>query len=321
MSASAARTVVDRTRERLGKVGVWLAPPTLRVASAAVERWAASRIEGLGYGSLWSGETIGGKEAFAHHGVLLAATGKLVVGTGIANVWARHGATMHAGAATLAEAYPGRFVLGVGVSHPRLAEQSGQDYGRPLRRMLDYLDEMDAAIDGSPRPPEPFPRLLAALRPRMMGLARERADGAQPFLVPVEHTARARETLGPGKLLVPHQAVILDSDPVRARATARSSFEVSRDPSSVYAQNFRSLGYGDEDLAGGLSDRLVDAVFAWGDETAIATRVREHLDAGADHVLVHPLTRERLLAQPDAGDVSVAVGQLERLAPALLSGF
>lgn len=321
MSTSAGRTVVDRTRERLGRVGVWLAPPTLRVASAAAERRAASRIEGLGYGSLWSGETIGGKEVFAHSAVLLAATQRLVIGTGIANIWARHGAAMHAGAATLAEAYPGRFVLGIGVSHPHLVQQSGQNYGRPLQRMRDYLDQMDAAIDGSPRPSEPFPRLLAALRPKMMGLARERTDGAQPFLVPVEHTARARETLGPDKLLVPHQAVILASDPVQARATARASFALNRDPSSVYAQNLRSFGYGDEDLTAGLSDRLVDAIFAWGDETAIAKRIQEHLDAGADHVLVHPLTRDHLLTQPAVDDVSVAVDQLERLAPALLPGF
>lgn len=317
MQTPTAQTTVERTRERLGRVGVWLAPPTLRVAPADAERRAASRIEALGYGSLWSGEAIGGKEAFAHHGILLAATRSLMIGTGIANLWARHGAAMHAGAATLAEAYPGRFILGVGVSHPHLAERAGHDYGRPLQRMRDYLDQMDAATDGSPRPPEAFPRVLAALRPRMLELSRERADGAHPFLVPVEHTSRARQVLGPGKLLVPHQAVVLEADPARARAIARANFGASQDPSSAYARNLKNLGYSDDDLSDGLSDRLLDALIAWGDEAAIERRVREHLDAGADHVLIHPLTSERALTQPGPQDLPAILGHLERLAPAL----
>lgn len=310
---TAPAQVVEAARKRLGRVGVWLAPRTLGVVAADVERVAAARIEALGYGSLWSGETIGGKETFAHHGVLLAATRTLVIGTGIANLWARHGATTHAGAATLAEAYPGRFVLGVGVSHPRLAERTGRHYGRPLRRMRDHLDQMDAA-EGSPR--QGFPRVLAALRPRMLELARDRADGAHTFLGPVEHTARARRILGPGKLLIPHQAVVVETDPSRARAVGRANFGKA-DPLSAYAENFRSLGYGDEDLDGGLSERLLDAVVAWGGESAIAKRVQEHLDAGADHVLLQPVTREDLLTRPGPQDVADALEALERLALAL----
>lgn len=305
--------VVDAVRTRLGRTGVWLAPRTLGAVSADAERGAAAGIEALGYGSLWSGEAIGGKEAFAHHGILLAATRTLVIGTGIANLWARHGATTHAGAATLAEAYPGRFVLGVGVSHPRFAELTGRHYGRPLHRMRDHVDQMDAAVDGAPR--VVFPRVLAALRPKMLELARERADGVHTFLAPVEHTARARRILGPDKLLIPHQAVVLEADPSRARAIARANF-AGVDPLSAYAENLRSLGYGDEDLDGGFRDRLLDAVIAWGDERAIAERVQEHLDAGADHVLIQPVTREGMLMRPGPEDTADALAVLERLASA-----
>lgn len=304
-------------RERLGRTGVWLAPPTLAVTPADVERRAATRIEELGYGSLWSGETIGGKEAFAHHGILLAATRTLVIGTGIANLWARHGAAMHGGGATLAQAYPGRFVLGLGISHRPLVEHSGQSYDRPLRRMTAYLDQMDAAAAGAP--PAPFPRVLGALRPRMLELARERTDGVQPFLVPVEHTARARRILGPDKLLIPHQAVVLDTDPVSARATARANL-AARGLPSPYANNLRDLGYDEDDLAGSLSDRLLDAIAVWGDETTIARRVQEHLDAGADHVLVHPLAGAGTVPDPRPDDVPATVEVLERLAPALPLG-
>jgi probable F420-dependent oxidoreductase len=309
-------TTVQRTREHLGKVGVWLAPPTLGAAPAAAQRSAASRIEALGYGSLWGGEAINAKEAFTQHSILLAATESLVVGTGIANLWARHGSAMQGGASTLAEAYPGRFILGVGVSHPHQAERAGFEYGRPLQRMRDYLDQMDAAAK-SPFIAEPFPFVLAALGPKMLELARDRADGAHPFLSPVEHTAKARQILGPDKLLIPHQAVLLEPDPARARAAARSSLYVGGAASSAYGQNFLRLGYTEDDLSDGLSDRLLDAIIAWGDEAAIARRIQEHLDAGADHVLIQPITSDHLMMRPEPQDVSAAADHLERLAPAL----
>ncbi|AHH17873.1 putative F420-dependent oxidoreductase [Nocardia nova SH22a] len=319
MSDASGPMVVHDVRRRMGSVGVWLAPPTLRVAPVVAERDAAAEIEASGYGSLWSGEGIGGKEAFAHHAVLLAATDSLVIGTGVANLWARHGATMHAGAATLAEAYPARFILGVGVSHPHVAERSGHRYERPLQRMREYLDQMDTAAVAPDAPPatEGYLRMLAALGPRMLELARERADGAHPFLTPVEHTARAREILGPGKLLIPHQAVVLERDGAQARAIARSAFGFPRNRSSVYTRNYIGLGYDESDLVDGLSDRLLDAIVARGDESAIARRVQQHLDAGADHVLVHPLTREDLFADPRPDDLVAAVDHLRRLASAL----
>ncbi|GII92244.1 TIGR03620 family F420-dependent LLM class oxidoreductase [Sinosporangium siamense] len=310
-------TVVEEARRRLGPIGVWLPISALLAAPAEVERDAVRRLEAAGYGSFWTGEVLGGKEAFAHHAVLLAAGRSMVVGTGVANLWARHHAAMQGGGATLAEAYPGRFVLGVGVSHRPLVENSGLTFdGSPLQRVRDYLDGMDAAAAG---PPDArFPRVLAALGPKMLELARDRADGAHPFLATVEHTARARRILGPGKLLIPHQPVLLLPDPAQARAVARTDLAEAVAVESVYGRHFRRLGYGDDDLAGGLSDRFVDDVVAWGDETAIAKRVRGHLDAGADHVLLHPLLPGRPLRAAGAGDVAAAVGVLENLAPAVL---
>lgn len=292
-------------RQRLGRVGVWLA--SLRPATIDEEREAARRIEELGYGSLWAGEVIGGKEAFAHQAVLLAATQRMVTGTGIANIWARHPATMQAGAATLGAAYPGRFMLGIGVSHAPIVERSGQTYDRPLTRMVQYLDGMDQVAAEVPTTDVPVPRVLAALGPKMLALARDRADGAHPYFVPVEHTPLARQILGPDRLLIPEQAVILGTDAEQARRVARGhTTSYLRLPN--YVNNLRRLGYSDQDLSGGGSDRLVDAIVAWGDEEQIAARVRQHLAGGADHVLLQPL-----------GDLESAVAQLERLAPAVLS--
>ena len=292
-------------RERLGRVGVWLA--SLRPATIEQERAAARRIESVGYGSLWAGEVIGGKEAFAHQSVLLNATEQIVTGTGIANIWARHPATMLAGAATLGAAFPGRFVLGIGVSHAPIVERSGQTYDRPFTRMVEYLNGMDRVTGDVPVTEIPVPRVLAALGPKMLALARDRADGAHPYFVPVEHTPVARQILGPDRLLIPEQAVVLSTDAEQARNVARShTTTYLRLPN--YVNNLRRLGYSDEDLAGAGSDRLVDAIVAWGDEEQIANRVRAHLQAGADHVLLQPL-----------GDLSSAVAQLERLAPAVLA--
>lgn len=292
-------------RERLGHVGVWLA--ALRPATIEQERAAARRIEALGYGSLWAGEVIGGKEAFAHQAVLLTATEQIVTGTGIANIWARHPATMQAGAATLGAAYPGRFVLGIGVSHAPIVERSGQTYDRPFSRMVEYLDGMDRVTGDVPQTEIPVPRVLAALGPKMLALARDRADGAHPYFVPVEHTPVARQILGSDRLLIPEQAVVLNTDAAQARIVARGhTTSYLRLPN--YVNNLRRLGYSDEDLAGAGSDRLVDAIVAWGDEEQIANRVRAHLEGGADHVLLQPL-----------GDLNSAVAQLERLAPAALA--
>jgi probable F420-dependent oxidoreductase len=300
LSQDEVRTV----RERLGPVGVWLG--ALGGAPIDQERAAARRIEELGYGSLWCGEIVGGKEAFAHQSILLAATKRIVTGTGIANIWARHPRAMQGGGATLGAAYPGRFVLGIGVSHALIVDSSGLTYEKPLSYMAHYLDGMDTAIRSDPPTDVPVPRVLAALRPHMLALARDRADGAHPYFVPTSHTPRAREALGPDKLLIPEQAVVLSTDAGEGRRIARDHMALYLQLPN-YVNNLRQLGYGDEDLSDGGSDRLVDAIVAWGSEEDIAARVRAHLDGGADHVVIQPL-----------GDVPTALSQLEGLAPALL---
>lgn len=307
MSTSAANVggnAVEEARARLGRVGVWVG--AIRPAPADAERAFARRVEELGYGSLWSGEGIGGKEAFAHMAVLLAATERLVTGTGIANMWARHPAAMEGGAATLGDAWPGRFVLGVGVSHAPMVERSGQTYSRPLARITEYLEQMDAAKASVPVPSVAVPRVLAALRPGMLALSRDHADGAHPYFVPVAHTAMAREILGPDKLLIPEQAVVLAGDAAEGRRLAREHMAFYLGAVN-YANSLRHLGYSESDIADGGSDRLVDDIVAWGDVDAVATRVREHLEAGADSVLLQPL-----------GDLAAAQRALEALAPAVL---
>lgn len=295
---------VRSVRTRLGPVGVWLG--ALGGSPADEERQAARRIEELGYGSLWTGEIVGGKEAFAHQSVMLSATERLITGTGIANVWARQPGAMEGGAATLGQAWPGRFILGVGVSHAPLVEMSGQTYAKPYAHMVAYLDGMDAAAPRNPPTSIPVPRLLAALRPQMLALSAARADGAHPYFVPPEHSPAAREALGPDKLLIPEQAVVVETDPAEARRIARGHMRFYLQLPN-YANNLHHLGYGDDDFADGGSDRLVDAIVAWGSVEDIARRVQAHRDGGADHVVIQPL-----------GDVAGALAQLGELAPALL---
>lgn len=295
----------DALRRRLGRVGVWGA---LARESSAQERPAAAEIERFGYGALWFGEGPTTKEAFAHAAVLLAATERIVVATGIANIYGRDPTAMNNAGLALAEAYPGRFVLGLGVSHLPLVQARGHDYARPLTAMRAYLDAMDRVKYAPKPPPEPPPRVLAALRRRMLQLARDRADGAHPYLVTPEHTARARAVLGTGPLLAPEQAVVVETDPARARAAGRHHLAVYLTLPN-YVNNFREMGFGDADLAGGGSDRLVDALVAWGDVEAVAERVRQHHGAGADHVAVQAI----------ATDPGRALDDLRVLAPALLS--
>jgi probable F420-dependent oxidoreductase len=296
--------VVETAREALGPVGVWTA--VWRGAPITERRALAARIEELGYGSIWTGEILGGLEAFSHAATVLSSTDHIVFGTGIANLWAREPATMQAGAATIAALWPDRFDLGIGVSHAPVVAAGERTYAKPMDRITSYLDGMDKEAEAVP-PEHPFPRLLAALRPRMLELAKEKADGAHPYFVPVEHTEAARNALGPDKLLVPEQAVLLETDATKARAIARTH-TVRYLALPNYVNNLKHLGWAEEDLAGEGSDRLVDAIVAWGDEDRIATRVQEHRAAGADSVVVQALGE----------GVEMVRSQLERLAPALL---
>ncbi len=271
-------------------------------------------LESLGYSSFWFGEAPGGKEAFTRAAILLAASSTITVGTGIASIWGRDPLNTASAIRTVGEAFPGRFIAGLGVSHRPLVEARGDTYERPFAAMRDHLAGMASAKHHSPAPSEHVPVLLAALRPRMLSLAGTAADGAHPYFVPVEHTARAREILGPGKLLVPEVAVVLEPDPVEARRLARLHTGGFYLRAPNYVENLRWLGWGDDDLEGDASDALVDAIVAWGDEQAIAARLREHFDAGADHVCIQPVTEVQPLVD---GPDTQAIGVLRRLADAV----
>jgi probable F420-dependent oxidoreductase len=257
----------------LGRIGIWTyhlnCQPTSKVREVAAE------LEELGYGALWIGEALH-REPLTAAAVLLSATKRMVVATGIANIWARDPVTMTAAQFTLAEAYPERFLLGLGVSHARLVEGlRGHRYQRPLTAMRRYLDAMDEAANAyrAVRPHERPARVLAALGPEMLALAAERADSVHPYLVPPEHTAKARAQPGPEYWLLPEQAVVLETHPARARSIARRHVIRYLDLPN-YVNNLRRLGFSDDDLANHGSNRLVDAIVAtlvwrssgWGEE-------------------------------------------------------
>jgi probable F420-dependent oxidoreductase len=273
---------------RIGPIGVWSFQ--LDRMPAADARRAAARIEEMGVGALWIPESLVSKELFSHATLLLAATQRLPIASGIANIWARDPVATANGARTLAEAFPGRFILGLGVSHEPVVRRRGQTYEKPLSRMRDYLDAMDRARFAGPEPAEPAPRVLAALGPRMLRLAAERTAGAHPYFVPVEHTPIARTALGAGPLLAVEQAVVFESDAGAAREIAKTHMSGYLRLDN-YANNLRRLGWSDDDLAGP-SDRLVDAIVAWGTPDKVLDRVLAHLRSGADHVCVHALSRD-----------------------------
>jgi probable F420-dependent oxidoreductase len=246
--------VVDAGRRALGRVGAFLPISTTVAPSVGRQRDAVRRLERAGYRAAWTNEGVGGKDAFVQLALLLAATEQMAFGTGISNIWARSPQTAQAAAAQLTEAYPGRFVLGLGVGYPEQAAGAGRDFGRPLATMRDYLDRMGAPTQ-MPAPDVHYPRIVAANGPKMLALAAELADGAIPAMQPPESTAQARQILGPNKLLV-----------VLTRATTEP-----------------------------------------GEIAELVAGVREHLAAGADHVMV----------MTTGTDFAGGVDQLAQLAPAL----
>ena len=288
--------VVDAAREALGPVGVSLPGSLTTAPHADLQRDAVRRLEQAGYRTVWTNEVLG-KDAFVQVGMLLAATERVVVGTCIANIWARPAQTMHAAAAQLAEAYPGRFVAGLGVGYPEQAASVGREFGRPLVTMRDYIQGMNNPT-WPPAPEAPYPRVIAANGPKMLALAGEIADGAMPAMLPAEFTAQARAALGPDKLLVVGLSTIIKGTKDAAREQVSGRLAV---PS--YAAKIAGLGYAEHE-----SDRLVDAIVAHGDSSSIAATVRDHLKAGADHVTI-------LLAL--GTDFSAGIDDLEQLAPAL----
>ena len=272
----------EALRTSLGRVGVWSF--ALETLTAREEADAVTTIESLGYPALWIPESVESREVFSHAGWILASSERLVVASGIANIWARDPVAMASGWRMLADAYPGRFVLGIGVSHAPSVSRRGGVYEKPHTAMRNYLDAMDRAPSSASEPEAPLRLLLAALGPKMLGLAAERALGAHPYFVPVEHTAFARQRLGSGPVLAVEQAAVLESDPAQARRIARR-FAMRYLQTENYARNLKRMGWTDSDISSG-SDALIDAVVAWGDVDRVALRVREHLDAGADHVCV-----------------------------------
>ena len=272
----------------LGRIGIWAFLDMLPARDAQA---AAREIEDLGFGALWIPEALG-REAFTSAGILLAGSTRLVVATGIANVWARDAMAMAAAQRTLCEAYPERFLLGMGVSHqPLVGGVRGHEYRNPLSFMRTYLDAMDRAPFMAAQPPAPPPRVLAALHPKMLELARERSWGSHPYFVTPEHTARARKALGNDRLLAPEQAVLLETNAATARTIARQHMAIYLGLPN-YRRNLLTLGFSESDLDQGGSDRLVDAIVAWGDVETIRARVRAHHDAGADHVCLQALTAD-----------------------------
>ncbi|MGH3016755.1 MAG: TIGR03620 family F420-dependent LLM class oxidoreductase [Gaiellaceae bacterium] len=288
---------------RVGRVGLWCNAPVF--SPVEIVRAGIAAVEELGFRALWFPESVGGRESLTTAAFILSESSNLVACTGILSVYARDPMATRNGARTLADAHPGRFVLGLGVSHAPSVGARGHDYGRPVPTMRAYLDAMEGAAYRPPEP-EPVPTLLAALGPLMLKLAAERTDGAHPYFVPVEHTAFARKRLGPDRLLAPEVAVVIASDRALAREAAQGYLDTYLALEN-YTNNLRRFGFEDEDLAGSGSDRVLDALVAWGDVEAICTRVGEHLTAGADHVCIQPLP---------AADFQLE--QLRELAPALL---
>ena len=277
---------MPQTSIELGPIGIWSFQLQQQPAARAQE--AARELEELGYGAIWFGEALG-REAFTQAGLLLAGTKRAVIATGIANIYARDAIAMNAAQMTLAEAYPGRFLLGLGVSHIPLVEQMrGHRYEKPVATMRAYLDAMDKAPYQSVPPPVKPLRVLAALGPKMLELSAQRADGAHPYNTNPEHTAEARRIMGAGPLLCPEQAVVFETDATKAREIARQFLSIYlRLPN--YTNNFLRLGFEEGDFKDGGSDRLIDSIIAWGDLNAIRERIKAHQAAGADHVCIQVL--------------------------------
>lgn len=278
-----------RLAKLLGPVGVWSF--ALQRLAAREEIAAAREMERLGWPVIWIPESLGSKDVYAHSAILLANTERAIIAPGIASIHARDPMAMANGARALGEAFPGRFVLGIGVSHAPSVKLRGGDYGNPLHAMRDYLDAMAGVQYTAPQPDPPVPLMLAALGPRMLELAAQRADGAHPYFVPLEHTAYARKHLGTEPCLAVEMTAVLTTDPAEGRRIGRA-FARHYLVLPNYANNLRRLGWGESDIAGDGSDRLIDAVVVSGDVDAITRRVREHLDSGADHVCVQ-LREER----------------------------
>jgi probable F420-dependent oxidoreductase len=271
----------------IGRFGIWYGMIDSLPTPQAQE--TAQLVEELGFGALWLAEAVG-RDPFVMSSLLLGSTSRLALATGIANIYARDPMTMNACQQSVAEAFPGRFLLGLGVSHGHLvAGIRKHDWTRPYTYMSDYLDRMDAALYFAPKPSEAPGRVLAALGPKMLRLSATKANGAHPYFQTPAHTKLARETMGADALLAPEQMIVLSEDRDEARRIARAGMQIYLGLPNYY-NNLARLGFDESDWSDGGSDRLVDAIVAWGSDETVAARIREHHDAGADHVCVQILT-------------------------------
>lgn len=270
---------------KLGPYAVWCGTDAMTADQAAT---FAKNVEAWGYSALWIPDALG-REPFAHASWLLANTQTLILATGIANIYGRDPRAARAAQITLNEQSGGRFLLGLGVSHKPLVEDiRGHNYAKPLATMKAYLEAM-AQVDymGVPAPEDP-PTVIAALGPKMLALSASHAQGAHPYLVPPEHTAEAREIVGPDAFICTEHKVLLETDAAKARSVAREALAIYLSLPN-YRNNLLRFGFAEDDFENGGSDRLVDTLVAWGDEKSIAARLKEHLDAGATQVCIQAL--------------------------------
>ncbi len=273
---------------KLGKLGVWAFIDNMTATEAVL---FAQQLENWGYSALWIPEAVG-RDPFSIISFMAANTEKLIFATGIANIYARDPMAMNAIHKTVSELAPGRFVLGLGVSHaPLVKDIRGHEYQKPVSAMRNYLDAMKAAFYMGAMAQEQAPILLGALRQNMLQLSAASADGAHPYFVPVAHTAWARTILGPDTLLCPELMVLLETDADKARRIARSHTTTYTSLDN-YKNNLKQFGFAEADFENGGSDNLVDAIVAWGDEQALRNRIQAHWDAGANHVCIQTLTDE-----------------------------
>jgi probable F420-dependent oxidoreductase len=273
------------TSKRLTGTGIWSA--NLRYGDADRAAALATELEGLGYTALWIPDV--GGDVFTPLGRLLQATSSVTIATGILNVWMHTPEETASEHARLTAAHGNRFLCGLGISHRPLIDNVNAPgtYAKPIQTMSRYLDGLDAA----PTPLAAEDRVIAALGPKMLELARTRTAGTHPYLVTPELTRAARDGVGPDGLVASEQGVVLETDPAKARAIARLHLKTYLGLPN-YSNNWKRQGFTDDDLAGGGSDRLVDALVAWGDEATIAARVQAQRDAGADHVCIQVLTED-----------------------------
>jgi probable F420-dependent oxidoreductase len=288
----------------LGSVGAWSGLLRRGERQAAVK--AAAELDELGYGALWF-PGAQHEDIVDHIWALLRGTRKAVIATGIVSVWTHPAPTMAEAHHAFTQAHPGRFLLGIGISHQPAVEAAGIKYEKPLQKLRSYLDELDAA--SHPVPVDE--RIIASLGPLSLKLSRDRTLGTHPYFMPVAHTRIAREAVGSGKVVAPEQMVVVETDPSRARAIARKAMDRYLHAPN-YVNNLLRLGYTDGDIGNGGSDRLVDDLIAWGSPDKITQRIREHHQAGADHVCIQVLTE-------NPADLSAVMAGYRALAPAVVA--